>query len=181
MNFHSRMSELARTFETSPGRALELAVALERDVDGDASVDRRQLAWVRDYRVRCLYRLGRHAEGVMALMAPPAQPIAASTGNIAWLYGLGAEMALHLGSPRLVLVMIGAALDLRVAEANPIHVRATVEAGFALLGRAGAPGVLATWRRAVEAYAAAAVSPAVARALADGLAARPRDDHRAAA
>lgn len=180
MNFHRRMSELAYVLDTSPGRALELAGALEQELAGGATVDPRQLGWVRDYRIRCLYRLGRHAEGVMALMAPPSQPIAASTGNTAWLYGLGAEMALHVGSPRLVLVMIGAALELRIAGANPAHVRATVEAGCALLRRAGDPALLDTWSRAVEARAAAAV-PGVAGALAEGLVAWCPDERRAAA
>lgn len=181
MNFRGRMSELAHFLDTSPGRALELAGALERELVGAASVDPRQLGWVRDYRVRCLYRLGRHAEGVMALMAPPERPIAATTGNIAWLYGLGAEMALHVGSARLVLVMIGAALDLRIAEANPAHVRATVEAGFTLLRRAGDPVLSTTWYHAVAAHAAAAVPRAVARALAEGLVAWGPDEQRAAA
>lgn len=180
MNFHSRMSELARTLETSPGLALELAQALEQALVDEGTCDPRQLGWVRDYRVRCLYRLGRHAEGVMALMAPPRQPIAGSTANIAWLYGLGAEMALHVGSPRLVLVMIGAALDLRIRQADPVHVRATVEAGCALLRRAGEPAMLATWRRAVEAYAAAEVPHAVSVALTDGLHANVEAQRRAA-
>ena len=180
MNFHSRMSELARTLETSPGRALELAAALEQALVDAGTCDPRQLGWVRDYRVRCLYRLGRHAEGVMALMAPPRQPIAGSTANTAWLYGLGAEMALHVGSPRLVLVMIGAALHLRVRLADPEHVRATVEAGCDLLRRAGDPALLDAWRRAVEAHAAGGAPGAVAGALVDGLAADAGAERRAA-
>jgi hypothetical protein len=181
MNFHARMSELARTYDTSPGRALELAAALEQELVAADPVDPRQLGWVRDYRVRCLYRLGRHAEGLMALMAPPRQPIASSPGNTAWLYGLGAEMALHVGGPRLGLVMLGKALELRVAAGDPLQVRAAVEAGFALLRRAGDPLALYTWYLTVEAYTAAAIPRAAAEALARCLAEASREQGRAAA
>jgi hypothetical protein len=180
MNFHSRMSELARTLDTSPGRALELAEALEQELVGAGPVDPRQLGWVRDYRVRCLYRLGRHADGVMALLAPPRQPIACSSGNAAWLYGLGAEMAVHVGSPRLILLLIGKALELRVAAADRISARATVESGFELLRRVGDPLALYTWYLTVQAYTGAAIPRAVAAALAEGLAASFLDERRAA-
>lgn len=171
MNFQARMTELARTLDASPDRALDLAESLEKELLAARKVDPSQLGWARDYRIRCLYRLGRHDEGLRVLTTPPPRPMAISTKNAAWLHSVGAEMALHVGAPRQVLVLIGKALDLRVADEDGISAAMAVETGFALLRRLEDPSLLDTWYAEVEARSVAAIPHAVAASLTDCLAA----------
>lgn len=170
MDFPARMTELARTLETSPTDALRLAEALESDLLAGRRVDPGELGWARDYRIRCLYRLGRHGEGLRVLTTPPPKPMTMSSKNAAWLHSVGAEMAVHAGVAREALALIGRALELRLADDDPAGARMAVHTGFALLRQTTEPALLDAWFADVEARAAAAVPRAIAGALIDALA-----------
>lgn len=171
MDFPARMTELARTLETSPSDALRLAEALEADLLAARRVDPAQLGWARDYRIRCLYRLGRLGEGLRVLTSPPVKPMTISPKNAAWLHSVGAEMALHAGDPRQALTLIGRALELRVADDDPASAAMAVQTGFALLRRSSEPALLDAWYAEVEARAAAVTPRPLAAALVEALAA----------
>jgi ankyrin repeat protein len=169
MNFQARMTELARTFDAAPARALGLAEKLEADILAGGRHDPTQLGWARDYRIRCLYRLGRNDEGLAALTTPPPRPMAISTKNAAWLHSVGAEMAVRVGAPEQALTLIGQALELRHRDADPASMKMAVETGFALLRQAGARALLAAWYAEIEARMTA-ITGDLAQALYDSLA-----------
>lgn len=169
MNFQARMTELARTFEAAPAQALGLAEKLEADILAGARHDPTQLGWARDYRIRCLYRLGRNDEGLSVLTTPPPRPMTISNKNAAWLHSVGAEMAVRVGAPEQALKLIGRALELRHSDADPASMKMAVETGFALLRQAGAPALLAAWYAEIEARLAATTGE-LAHALYDALA-----------
>jgi ankyrin repeat protein len=170
MDFQARMTELARTLDTAPTRALGLAESLEADLLAARRVDPMQLGWARDYRIRCLYRLGRHGEGLSVLTTPPPQPMTMTTKNAAWLHSVGAEMAVLAGSPPQALTLIGKALELRLADADAAGIKMAVHTGFALLRQADAPALIEAWYAEVEARAVAAVPGNTAAVLSDALA-----------
>lgn len=169
MDFQARMTELARTLDAAPTRALGLAESLEADILAARRVDPTQLGWARDYRIRCLYRLGRHVEGLTVLTTPPPKVMTMSTKNAAWLHSVGAEMAIHAGAPQQTLALIGKALELRLGDGDTTSMKMAVHTGFALLRQAGVTTLLAAWFAEVEARAAAATGTAAA-ALAEALA-----------
>ena len=169
MDFQARMTELARTLDAAPTRALGLAEALEADLLAARRVDPTQLGWARDYRIRCLYRLGRHVEGLAVLTTPPPRVMTMSTKNAAWLHSVGAEMAVHAGAPQQALALIGKALELRHGDGDTTSMKMAVHTGFALLRQARSAALLAAWHAEVEARAAAATGSAQ-EALAEALA-----------
>lgn len=170
MNFKSRMTELARALESAPARALELAESLEADLLAARRVDPEQLGWTRDYRIRSLYRLGRHADGLRLLTAPPPQPLMISAKNAAWLHSVGAEMAVRVGDPRQALALIGRALELRQDDGDGPGMKMAVHTGFALLREANAPELVDAWYADVEARATAAIPGDAAEVLTAALA-----------
>jgi ankyrin repeat protein len=170
MNFKTRMTELARALETAPARALELAESLETDLLAARRVDPEQLGWTRDYRIRSLYRLGRHADGLRLLTDPPPQPLVISSKNAAWLHSVGAEMAVRVGDPRQALALIGRALELRQADGDGPSMKMAVHTGFALLREADAPELVDAWYADVEARSLAAIPGDAAEVLTAALA-----------
>lgn len=170
VDFSARMSAIAVTLERSPADALSLTEALERDLLAAPSTDPLEFGWARDYRIRALYRLGRHAEGVAVLMTPPPRQMSISAKNAAWLHSAGAEMALRSGSKPQVRALIGRALALRIAGGDPEGSQMAVTTGFALLREVGDEAELDAWLSHVEAQLAAAPDGDVPRAMADALA-----------
>ena len=170
VSFPSRMSSIATTLERSPADALALAESLERDLLSAPSTDPTEFGWARDYRIRALYRLGRHAEGLSILMTPPPRAMTISAKNAAWLHSVGAEMALRTGAVGQVRALISRALALRIASRDPTSCNMAVETGFTLLREGGRPEEVDAWLSHVEAQIAASTDPAIAMAMADALA-----------
>ena len=104
------MSTLATTLERSPADALTLAEELERELLSGPATDPVEFGWARDYRIRALYRLGRHAEGLRVLTTPAPRIMTISATNAAWLHSVGAEMALRSGAIEQVRALISRAL-----------------------------------------------------------------------
>lgn len=170
VGFPSRMSTLATTLERSPADALALAEALERDLLSGPVTDPVEFGWARDYRIRALYRLGRHAEGLRVLTTPTPRSMTISAKNAAWLHSVGAEMALKSGALDQVRALISRALSLRIESEDPRSCGMAVETGFALLLAGGRPGDVDAWLTHVEAQIAAATDHAIAGAIAEALA-----------
>ncbi|HEY8380280.1 MAG TPA: ankyrin repeat domain-containing protein [Nannocystis sp.] len=174
IDFPTRMTALARALDREPAEALALAEALERDLLAPPTTDPVQLGRARDYRIRALYRLGRHAEGAALLLSPPPRTLTISAKNAAWLHSVGAEMALRAGLSEHVRRLIGRALELRIRDRDAEGCRLAVGTGFALLDRCG-PDEVAAWLDHVEAQIEAtgdyALKQAMAAALADVVAA----------
>lgn len=170
LDFSSRMSELAGTLEPSPADALRLAEALERDLLAAPETDPVEFGWARDYRIRALYRLGRHAEGVSVLMTPPPRTMTISAKNAAWLHSAGAEMALRSGAIGQVRPLITRALALRIDCGDPESCSMAVATGFALLRASGRWDEVDAWLSHVEARLAATTDHAIAEAIGDALA-----------
>src|SRR5262245_60578004 len=110
MDFNARMTALTGALQHSPHEALTLAEDLEKDLLAAPESDPMQLGWARDYRIRSLYRLGRHREGLALLLTPPPRVMTMRSGNAAWLHSVGAEMAVRSGSPELCRGLIRKAL-----------------------------------------------------------------------
>lgn len=175
MAFADRMTAIARALEAAPARALTLAESLEHDLLAAGTTDPCELGWARDYKIRCLYRLGRDREGLAALTTPPARPMVLGARNAAWLHSVGAEMAARSGDAARARLLIGRALDLRQQAGDTRGVQLAVGTGLELLRRA--PEHLEAWFDAVAARAQAApAGSAEATALADALAEAARAD-----
>lgn len=170
IDLSARMSSIATILERSPADALSLAEALERDLLAGPSTDPQAFGWARDYRIRALYRLGRHAEGLAVLTTPPPRVMTISARNAAWLHSVGAEMALRSGAHEMVRVLMSRALGLRIAGGDAASCGLAVETGFALLRQCGRPAELDAWLSHVEAQIAAAPDHAIATAMAEALA-----------
>ena len=85
MSFDARMSALVRALELDPAGALTLAEALEADLVAAEVTCPIELGWARDYRIRALYRLGRHDEGLRLVLTPPAKRMTMTAKNAAWI------------------------------------------------------------------------------------------------
>lgn len=169
-DFSSRMTELAGALERSPAEALRLAEALEHDLLAGPTTDPVEFGWARDYRIRALYRLGRHAEGVSVLTTPPQRVLTMSAKNAAWVHSVGAEMALRSGAIGQVRPLITLALSLRLDSGEPEQCAMAVSTGFALLRASGRWDEVDAWLSHVEAKLATVTDHAVAEALGDALA-----------
>ncbi|MCB9706195.1 MAG: ankyrin repeat domain-containing protein [Myxococcales bacterium] len=156
------MSAIAESLEPAPSQALALAESLEADLLAADTTDPIELGWARDYRVRALYRLGRHQEGLVLVIAPPPRAMAISARNAAWLRSVAAEMALHAGARERIRPLIREALHLRLEDGDQGGVRMAVETGVALLQRAERPTEVEAWLEEVEARASAAEPGSVA-------------------
>ncbi|MCB9569476.1 MAG: ankyrin repeat domain-containing protein [Myxococcales bacterium] len=156
------MSAIAESLEPAPSQALALAESLEADLLAADTTDPIELGWARDYRVRALYRLGRHQEGLVLVIAPPPRAMAISARNAAWLRSVAAEMALHAGARERIRPLIREALHLRLEDGDQGGVRMAVETGVALLQRAERPTEVEAWLDEVEARASAAEPGSVA-------------------
>jgi ankyrin repeat protein len=150
------MTALSGALGRSPKDALALAEALETDLLAAPKSDPMELGWARDYRVRSLYRLGRHREGLTLLTTPPPRAMTMRSGNAAWLHSVGAEMAVRSGSPELCRGLIRKALDLRILAGEKDGARMAVETGVVLLFEAGLAEEVDGWLDEVEARAFAA-------------------------
>jgi hypothetical protein len=147
------MTALTSAFAKSPEKTLALAEDLEAALLAAPESDPAELGWARDYRIRSLYRLGRHREGLALLTTPPPRSMSMSSGNAAWLHSVGAEMAVRSGSPELCRGLIRKALDLRISADDKDGVRMAVETGANLLLQAGLSGEADAWLDEVEARA----------------------------
>lgn len=168
LDFPTRMNELARTCDLAPAQAVALAEALERDLLAAPATDPIEFGWARDYRVRALYRAGRHAEGVALVTAPPPCVMTISAKNAAWIHSVAAEMALRSGAVDEIRGLIARALDLRITSRDPAGACMAVETGVALLREARRPDELDAWLGHVEARQVreeAAIATAIGEAL----------------
>jgi hypothetical protein len=147
------MTALTSAFPSSPQKALALAEDLEAALLAAPESDPTELGWARDYRIRALYRLGRHREGLALLTTPPPRGMAMPSSNAAWLHSVGAEMAVRSGAPELCRGLIRKALDLRISAEDKDGVRMAVETGANLLLQAGLPEEADAWLNEVEARA----------------------------
>jgi ankyrin repeat protein len=147
------MTALTSAFPRSPQRALALAEDLEAALLAAPESDPTELGWARDYRIRSLYRLGRHREGLALLTTPPPREMSMPSSNAAWLHSVGAEMAVRSGSPELCRGLIRKALDLRISAEDKDGVRMAVQTGANLLLQAGSPEEVDAWLNEVEARA----------------------------
>jgi hypothetical protein len=150
------MTALTGALKRSPEKALALAENLEAELLATPNTDPTELGWARDYRIRSLYSLGRHREGLTLLTTPPPREMAMRSGNAAWLHSVGAEMAVLAGSPELCRGLIKRALDLRILASDADGARMAVETGVVLLQKAGLPAEADAWLDEVEARAFAA-------------------------
>jgi ankyrin repeat protein len=150
MDFNARMTALSGALSRSPKEALALAESLETDLLAAPKSDPTELGWARDYRIRSLYRLGRHREGLSLLTTPPPRVMTMRSGNAAWLHSVGAEMAVRSGSPELCRGLIRKALDLRIIAGERDGVRMAVETGVVLLREAGLSAEVDGWLDEVE-------------------------------
>jgi hypothetical protein len=179
MDFADRMTAITEALEADPEEAAALAEALEEALLAAEDTDPVELGWARDYRVRALYRLGRHREGLALVTTPPPRVMALRSRNAAWLHSVAAEMAAQTGEFAEIRPLIAKALDFRTQVDEADSVRMAVETGIALLRRAERSGALEgeldRWLDEVEAraYAAEPGSPA-AMAIADALSAVAR-------
>lgn len=170
MDFANRMTSVARALDRSPAEALPLVEELETELLAAPSTDPLELGWARDYRIRCLYRLGRHAEGLDVLNTPPARAMALSAKNAAWLHSVGAEMAFRVGAHGQCKALIGRALDYRISAGDGPGAKMAFETGLALLRAAGLAAQVEDWiSEAVERAHAADPGSPVAMHLADAL------------
>jgi hypothetical protein len=113
---HERLTGICELFEQGEFRqCLDMSAELKRELlEDDDPADPLQLGWVRFYQFKSLYELGEHRRGYELLIDPEPEAFVVSAKNAAYMYSVGAEMAMHLGLADEVVRLGGMCLDLRV-------------------------------------------------------------------
>ena len=112
--FDGRMQSLVEAFEGGEYRiCLDEARRLKRDLLAADPVDPLQLGWARFYEFKSLYELKEHRAAYDLINSTERVPFALSSKNAAWMFSVGAELAMHLGKPEEIVRFLGLCLDNR--------------------------------------------------------------------
>ncbi|MBW2529302.1 MAG: ankyrin repeat domain-containing protein [Deltaproteobacteria bacterium] len=102
------------------GTALSLAQDLKAKLLESAPADPLLLGWARFYEYKSLYELGEHRRAYELLQSNEPQSWGLTQKNVAYMYSVGSELAMHLGEPAEVVHWGGLCLDLRLAEGDRV-------------------------------------------------------------
>lgn len=131
-----QLSRISERFDQGDRReALSLARRLRAEMIEDAPTDPVLLGWARFYEYRSLYELGEHRQAYELLTAEEPQRWALSTKNAAYMYSVGAELAMHLGDADEVVHWGGRCLDLRLADGDRVSAAQCAQTVCTLFGR----------------------------------------------
>lgn len=95
---HQTLTTITEALSTgATKKALRLARQLARDMLASPPVDPELFGWARFYEIKCLYCLEQYPEALEVLETEPPVEYAMTAKNVAWLFSVGSELAMHLG------------------------------------------------------------------------------------
>lgn len=116
-------------------RALRVAQELKAELLQDRPADPMLLGWARFYEYRSLYELGEHRRAYELLTSKEPRGWALSQKNAAYMFSVGAELAMHLGEPEAVVRWGGRCLNLRLVDGDPVSAAQCAQTVCVLLAR----------------------------------------------
>lgn len=146
--FDGRMQSLVESFESGEHRiSLDEARRLKRDLLAAGAVDPLQLGWARFYEFKSLCELKEYRAAYDLLASTERAPFAVSSKNAAWMFSVGAELAMHLGMPEEVVRFAGLCLENREKREDLPGCLMAASAACILLGRLGREDLNAPFAR----------------------------------